>query len=80
MSPDVLTVVSSPHVPDGTQVWMKGREVLDVTTSERARFIAMFGLMQVPTRGADTVMLSTADYDALKAAAVPAPQQSGDGK
>ena len=70
-----LTVVGSQYVKDGTQIWMKGAEVLDITTTERAAFFAMFGLMQVPVRHADKVMISQHDYDALKAKAPSGSEQ-----
>lgn len=64
-----LKISASSHVPDGTQIWMQGREVVDVTTNKRAAFYAMFGLMRVPTLHADGVVLSVADYDAFVAQA-----------
>lgn len=58
-----LQVVEDPVVKDGTQVWLDSNGyVLDITTNERARFYAMFGLMQVPAREAKKVLLSPADY------------------
>lgn len=64
-----LKISANSLVPDGTQIWMQGREVVDVTTKERAAFYAMFGLMRIPTLHADGVVLSTADYDAFVAQA-----------
>ena len=52
---------------------MRGQEVLDITTDERAKFLAMFGLMKMPTTKATKVLLSPEDYEALIAAAKPAP-------
>lgn len=64
-----LKISASAHVPDGTQVWMQGREVVDITTHEQAAFYAMFGLMRVPSLAADGVVLSTADYQAFAVSA-----------
>ena len=72
-----LKISSNPLVPNGTQIWMRGNEVIDVTTTERAAFFAMFGLMRVPSLDADAVMLSPADYDDF--AALNATPQDGKG-
>ncbi|HEV7345511.1 MAG TPA: hypothetical protein VGN60_07745 [Devosia sp.] len=64
-----LKISSDVNVPDGTQVWMQGREVVDVTTDDRAKFFAMFGLMRIPTLHADGVLLSVADFASFKASA-----------
>lgn len=58
-----LNIRSSKLVPDGTQVWLKGREVVDVTSNDRAAFFAMFGLMRIPTLHADGVVLSVDDFE-----------------
>lgn len=65
-----LKISSSPGIPDGTQIWMRGLEVVDITTNERSAFFAMFGLMRVPSAHADGVMLSIADFAAFEASAV----------
>jgi hypothetical protein len=68
MAPDVpiLKVEASELVPDGTQVWLDGQDhVVDVTTDSRAKFLSMFGLMQVPPIKADKVLISTSDYEAM---------------
>lgn len=62
-----LKISSSRLVPDGTQIWTKGREVVDVTTNERTAFFAMFGLMKVPPLHADGVVLSTTDFESFTA-------------
>lgn len=62
-----LKISSSNLVPDGTQVWLKGREVVDITTNERAAFWAMFGLMRIPTLEADSVVLSVDDFESFTA-------------
>lgn len=62
-----LNISSSKLVPDGTQVWLKGREVVDITTNERAAFWAMFGLMRIPTLEADSVVLSVDDFESFTA-------------
>lgn len=64
-----LKVSASAMVPDGTQIWTQGKEVVSVTTNERAAFFAMFGLMRIPTLHADGVVLSTADFEAFEASA-----------
>lgn len=64
-----IKVSSSELVPNGTQVWLHGTEVVDVTTNERAAFFAMFGLMQIPAPHVDGVVLSTADFEAFEASA-----------
>lgn len=61
----MLSVRADNNVPNDTQVWMRDNEVLDITTSSRARFMAMFGLMQVPDLKANKVLLSSEDYAAL---------------
>ena len=62
-----LTVEGNPGVPDGTQVWLIGNDVVDITNDDRAKFLAMFGLMAVPHERADRVLLSVSDYEHLKA-------------
>lgn len=62
-----LNISSSKLVPDGTQVWLKGREVVDITTNERAAFWAMFGLMRIPSLEADSVVLSVDDFESFTA-------------
>ncbi|UXN70945.1 hypothetical protein N8A98_07080 [Devosia neptuniae] len=62
-----LRISSNKLVPDGTQIWLQGKEVVDVTTQERSAFYAMFGLMRVPSLKADGVMLSPADYEGFTA-------------
>lgn len=64
-----IKVSSSKLVPDGTQIWLQGKEVVDVTTNERAAFYAMFGLMRIPSLHADGVVLSVADFEAFEASA-----------
>lgn len=64
-----LKISASANVPNGTQIWMQGREVVDVTTHQQAAFYAMFGLMRVPSMMADGVVLSTADFEAFEASA-----------
>lgn len=60
-----LKISGSKLVPDGTQIWTKGRDVVDITTNERAAFLAMFGLMRVPCLHADGVVLSSADFESF---------------
>ena len=64
-----LKISANSLVPNGTQIWMQGREVVDVTTHKQAAFYAMFGLMRIPTLNADGVMMSPADFEAFTAQA-----------
>lgn len=63
-----LTIITS-LVKDGTQVWMKGRDVIAITTDERSKFLGLFGLAAEAPRRANGVVISPDDFEAIKAAA-----------
>lgn len=64
-----LTIITSPLVKDGTQVWMKGSDVIGITTDERSKFLGLFGLASEAPRRANSVVVSPGDFEAIKAAA-----------
>ena len=71
-----FTVAPSPHLPDGTIVWMRGSDVLGWTTKERADFLALFGFRERPklADGCTGVKVSTADFTALMNELPPEPR------
>lgn len=71
-----MQVEGNKLVRNGMQIWMRGDEVLGITTDERAKFFAMFGLMKVPNPHATKVMISLEDYEAMIAALSPAPSNT----
>ena len=64
-----LNVQASPLLKDGTFVWLKGREVLDIVTADRVTFLSMFGLTLRPPAGTDGVVISLGDLLVLEARA-----------
>ena len=64
-----FTVEASSLLPDGTIVWMRGRDVVAWTNKARADFLALFGFREIPkpSAGITGIMVSTADYAALAA-------------
>ena len=57
--PGSLTLRAGEHIPYNCFVWLRGSEVLDIH----------YGAMREPPAGADTLMVSESEYEALKAGA-----------
>jgi hypothetical protein len=65
-----LQVRSSELVSEGTQIWMRGGEVIAVTTTSRTKFLGQFGLVTDAPIEATGVVVSAAEYARLVAKAV----------
>lgn len=60
-----ITVTFSPDIEDGTFVYSRRGGIVAISTYERRKWLAQFGLRQSITPDFDTVILSEGDYRAV---------------